>query len=562
MERRSLINLCLIILFGALLRFALLSWNPPSLNWDEVSHGYNAYSILKTGMDQWGQKFPIFNFRAYGDYPTTLNLYLTIPFIIVFGLTEFAIRFPHALLGTLTIISVYFLTFGITKKNNLSLLTAFLVAIGPWYVFTSRFVLQSNLSVFLLISSAAFFVNRDKNKLFFPFSFFLLTLTLFSYHTTRIFSPLFLVGVLLIYRNEIKNKLIYLFIGIFVILSTYILINPGALARGNVLFLIDQSAVNKLESARNNSRLPGFAAKLLYNRPLYFVEKFSRNYINYFSPQFLFLNGGTQYQFSIPNYGLIYPVSMPFFYIGLILLILRAYKKSDKESIKNYRLLLLWLILSPIPASLTNESYTVLRATTMLPIPEILIGIGFYWFLSKFPTKTRSFTILIYIIIVVVFAENYFVNYFTKYRTDYSWSWQYGYKQVVTYVNDHYRNYDKIIITKKYGEPHEYLLFYLKYNPAKFLDDTKKIAFKQSNWYWVDRFDKFYFINDWQVKLNSPEISSIQNYFVTESKQIVDCENIKCLLITSPDNFPSGWLKLETIKSLDSKPAFEIYANN
>ena len=75
MDKRNIIFLAIIVILGAILRFGLLTYNPPSLNWDEISHGYNAYSILKTGMDQWGQKLPIFNFRAYGDYPTTLNLY-------------------------------------------------------------------------------------------------------------------------------------------------------------------------------------------------------------------------------------------------------------------------------------------------------------------------------------------------------------------------------------------------------------------------------------------------------------------------------------------------------
>src|SRR5258706_5616060 len=100
--------LILIIFFGAVLRFTALSQMPPALNWDEISHGYSAYSILKTGHDEWGQLLPVTNFRAYGDYPLPLNLYLTIPFEVVFGLTTTAIRLPHALLGTLTIVAVYF----------------------------------------------------------------------------------------------------------------------------------------------------------------------------------------------------------------------------------------------------------------------------------------------------------------------------------------------------------------------------------------------------------------------------------------------------------------------
>src|SRR3989304_6986104 len=83
--------LVLIFLLTVLLRFVYLTYAPPSLNWDEVSQGYNAYSILKTGRDEWGRLLPLANFRAYGDYPVALNLYLTIPFIAIFGLSEFSL---------------------------------------------------------------------------------------------------------------------------------------------------------------------------------------------------------------------------------------------------------------------------------------------------------------------------------------------------------------------------------------------------------------------------------------------------------------------------------------
>ena len=549
MERKSLTYLLLIVILGAILRFSYLIYNPPSLNWDEVSHGYNAYSILKTGMDQWGQRFPIFNFRAYGDYPTTLNLYLTMPLIAFFGLTDLAVRLPHAFLGVLTIVSVYFLAWGITKKRNVSLFAAFLSATEPWYIFTSRFVLQSNLSVFLLISAVACFVNRDKKKFLFPLSILLFTLTLFSYHTTRIFSPLFLIGIFLIFRDEIRNKMVYIFASLFLILSAYILISPNATARGNVLFIVDRGAIGKIESLRVSSNLPEPVKRLIYNRPVYFAGQFLRNYVSYFSPQFLFLNGGTQYQFSVPGFGLLYPVSLPFFYIGLVLLIVESLRD------KNYRLLTLWLILSPVAASVTNESFAVIRATTMLPVPEVLIAIGFYWALEKIDRRYVGAVLIAYFGLYYIFMENYLVDYFTKYRVNYSWSWQYGYEQVVDYAKAHYGDYDKIIITKKYGEPHEYFLFFLNYDPAKYQNDANKIAFFQSNWYWVDRFDKFYFVNDWQVPKTEAGIWKL------ESGGEFKCNRIRCLLITSPGNYPDGWTKLSAFNFLDGKPAFEILNN-
>ncbi|PIV02180.1 glycosyl transferase, partial [Candidatus Shapirobacteria bacterium CG03_land_8_20_14_0_80_40_19] len=59
--------LILIILLSLFLRIYCLQEVPPSLNWDEISHGYNAYSILKTGKDEWGKTFPLI-FQAYGDF--------------------------------------------------------------------------------------------------------------------------------------------------------------------------------------------------------------------------------------------------------------------------------------------------------------------------------------------------------------------------------------------------------------------------------------------------------------------------------------------------------------
>ena len=532
-----------IIIF--ILAFAIrvfgLTNTPPALNWDEVSHGYNAFSILKTGMDEWGQRFPIFNFRAYGDYPTTLNLYLTIPSIALLGLNEFALRFPHALLGALTVVAVYFLSLGVTKRKDISLIAAFLAAVSPWYVFTSRFVAQSNLSVFFLTAGAALFVNRQKGKHLLPLSLLCFSATLFSYHTTRIFSPLLLTGMLFIY----KDRVLKIFVPILVLLSIWILVSPQARARGNLLFLINDAAVNKIIENRNTSKLPDALKRLIYNRPVYFVTEFSKNYISYFSPKFLFLEGGTQYQYSIPGRGLLYLISLPFFYLGLYLLI----KKTAKE--KDYRFLLLWLVLAPVPAALTNESFAVLRATTMLPITEILIATGFYFVLDKISGYKKIFALLGFVILTLLSAENYFVDYFTSYRANYSWSWQYGYKEVVNYAKENYDNYDKIIVTKKYGEPHEFFLFFLAWDPAKYQNDPELIRFYQSDWYWVDRFDKFYFANDWQVK----ELK-------LESGGRIDCKVDGCLLITSPGNYPPGWSKLETVDFLDGKPAFEIYDNN
>ena len=84
----------------------------------------------------------------------------------------------------------------------------------------------------------------------------------------------------------------------------------------------------------------------------------------------------------------------------------------------------------------------------------------------------------------------------------------------------------------------------------------------------MDGFDKFYFINDWDVP------KDMVGELILESGVIVDCvaPGIKevvesdiyfnrCLLITSGNNAPETWNKITDIKFLDGKPAFEIYEN-
>src|SRR3989339_2178944 len=102
--------LVLIVLLGFFLRTWKLGENPPGLYWDEVSLGWNGYSVLRTGMDEHGRFLPIDTFFAFGDYKPPLYIYAVVPSIWLFGLNEFAVRLPSALAGTLLVVVTYFLS--------------------------------------------------------------------------------------------------------------------------------------------------------------------------------------------------------------------------------------------------------------------------------------------------------------------------------------------------------------------------------------------------------------------------------------------------------------------
>lgn len=564
MRTKEILILFAVVLLGFILRIVNLQHTPPSLNWDEVSHGWNAFSILKTGHDEWGKVFPISNFRAYGDYPLPLNLYLTIPSLVIFGLNEFAIRFPHVLLGAGTIVSTFFLVRTLKLGFWASILSALFVAVDPWTLFPSRAVFQSNLSIFFVTTGLAFFFYRDKRILYLPLSILFLGLSVFSYHNARIFVPLFVISLVYIWKNELlillkkERKHFILSIGLliaFFVPLVAIFSNPESRARSKWVFVIDQGAVNRIIEQRQSSHLPREFSRMVYNKYTYFTSVSGRNYINYFSPQFLFFNGGTQYQYSVSGKGVLYPINIVFFYAGILFVFLASLRKK-----KQYQTLFAWLLLGLVPAAITEGEFHVIRSTTILPLPQIFVAIGLAWFWNQIKNKRHIFKIskilpfllvVSYLVLLAFMVVSYLKVYFGDYSQKYSWAWQAGYKDAVEYARNNYNEYEKIIITKKYGEPHEFFLFYWPWDPQKYADDKNTIRFYQSNWYWVDRFDKFYFVNDWDI----PKVES--GKWKMESGGEISMSG-KTLLITSPANYPPDWKLLKTINFLGGNPAFDI----
>src|SRR5438876_936530 len=125
MNKRFLISLILtlIILLGFIVRVYNLEKIPAGFFCDEASTGYNSYLILKTGHDEFGKMLPIF-FQSFGNFRPGIPFYFSIPFIAIFGLTEFSTRFPSAIIGTATIIALYFLTYLLFSSRKIALFSS------------------------------------------------------------------------------------------------------------------------------------------------------------------------------------------------------------------------------------------------------------------------------------------------------------------------------------------------------------------------------------------------------------------------------------------------------
>jgi hypothetical protein len=85
--------------------------------------------------------------------------------------------------------------------------------------------------------------------------------------------------------------------------------------------ILYQGAIGEIVNLRNKYNFNPLTERLLFNRPTYFSYIFSKNIISHFSYKYLFSQGGTNYQFSVPDFGLLFKVDLIFLVIGIIYLL-------------------------------------------------------------------------------------------------------------------------------------------------------------------------------------------------------------------------------------------------
>ena len=351
------------------------------MNWDETSIAYNAYSILKTGKDEWGVTMPL-HFKSFGEYKLPAQLYVSVPAIAIFGLNEFGVRVTPIVYGTLTVLLLYLLVQELFKKKTISLLSAFFLAISPWHIQLTRASFESSFSVFWVVMGIWFLLKGLKNPKWLIISMLPFAISVYTYNSARIFTPLFLFVVAILYWKDLwKVKKWFLGAGaVFLVLLLPLVpfvLSGEASARYKLVSITDDAGlVPRIEERRNNSKLPDILTKLIHNRYTYNTFYFSENYLAHFTPDFLFIRGAGHKQHHVQGVGQLYWIQAPYLLYGIYFLL----KKKDKS----LKILFPWLFLAFIPVSMTNDSIpNALRTLIAVPVYQIFTAVGVYEFIQK-----------------------------------------------------------------------------------------------------------------------------------------------------------------------------------
>lgn len=555
MKRNHLIFLFLIFFLGVILRFYRLGEIPVGFHRDEAFLGYNAYSILKTGRDMTGNFLPL-HLKSFLYSPAGYS-YFSIPFIGIFGLSPFSVRFASAFFGSLTILATYFLVkHGLTQIGKgintdfLALLASFILAISPWHVNLSRTSTENTLVVFFIaLGVLLYLLWIQKLKFYFlVFSFLSFSMTLFLYQAPRAFLPLFL-PLLLLFLPKLRKKEVLYFLGVFLITIIIPLLfifsskNLSLRIRTVSVFSTAQTqlVLNQQIGEDGVAGTSNKITRIFHNKLTGYSSQVLENYFKHFSYSFLFTDQGSPERYKVPNVGLLYLIELPFLLFGIWVLL------KNNKNIAAF--LLGWIIIAPLGSALTFDDVPNLQRTLLIfPALSIIVALGFLAVMALVNQKKliRN-SLIVFISLTMLFnISSYLHQYYVHSSVYRPWYRQDGYKELIGKVDALLPNYKKAIITDRESAPTIFFLFYGKYDPSLFQEETKNTTMRD-----FDRigFGKYEFSQE-ECPLRTIEKNG--KLVITGEKGILYVNSGLCKI-------PDGGREIGSVRRTDNSLVFRIF---
>ncbi|MFI5240938.1 MAG: ArnT family glycosyltransferase [Microgenomates group bacterium] len=473
-----------IFIFALVLRIYKLGTFPYGFHVDEVKAGWNALSIIQTGMDDHGNLLASY-YNTFGDWRPTGIFYLTTLPIILLGRSEFAVRFSSSLFGALTVFPLYLIVYNLSKNKRLSLIASFLLSISPWHLITSRATSEVVISTFFALFGIYFFIKliNDHRKRFAYLSIGSFLASYCLYHSIRVLAPIFLVAITIYFLKDLKKrkdkKWVVIAFSIITFVSLFLGTSKEARERlGQVSISKDLDL--KYEEARINSenKRRTIPSLVFDNKSVIYLRKLTDEYLKYFSTGFLTGNSAKPYRYVSPGAGLLTYIEFILLIVGLISIF------KNKYSI----LPIILLLISPLSAALTIEdSPNLHRAFLMLPFILTIEAYGLNYLISL-KKKVSPIIFLVLIANFGFFLNMYFNHsishkpYIKDWVLDSSSYRDVGAKDLALKIESEKGDYDKIIITNFPDNVYPWYSFFTNKSPREFnksiLRNSNEVVYK------------------------------------------------------------------------------------
>ncbi|MBP7768467.1 glycosyltransferase family 39 protein [Candidatus Woesebacteria bacterium] len=421
-----ILALGLVIAIAFFLRFYNLSLLPYGFHNDEVMNGYVGRYILTNGTDLYGNRWPLFYFDNFGDYPNVIPMYLSGFSTYIFGVTEFGVRAPIAFFGILTVVLVYVMTRWLFKNRTAALLSAFTLAVLPWHIVLSRATAEGITAsfVFLLGWYLVFLATKEKSMLKYGLAVGCLLATYLLYPSFRILVPLSSLAIHFLVTGKQWRTLAIGTTCLF-FLCTF-LITQTTWGRGRY----EQTSVFTY-----NNEIPGRAlmyatglgdghileARIFHNKILLAGREALMQYFSYFSSQFLFGIAGKPPRYAVPEHGQAYYTLAAVLICTIAAQFIVPLNKREVGTIfkqgrtQYFAVLLFLLLISPLPAAVTLDDVPNIHRSILTGILLIFVlGFCYAYVLERSMLPRIKNIVVAFFILCISLEAVHFWHYYTK----------------------------------------------------------------------------------------------------------------------------------------------------
>lgn len=185
---------------------------PNGLHIDEISIGYNAWSLSQFGTDRYNISFPVY-FNNAGSGQSSLYIYITALLSKIFGYNIVMLRLPAVIFGIILLVFLTLTAYEMFGTNS-AYITAGIITIMPVFIMGERFAFDcyAFLPMFAMLLYFSVKLIKTEKPIYAILSGISISLCLYSYILAFIIIPVFvIIGIIYcsIYKKiSITNTII------------------------------------------------------------------------------------------------------------------------------------------------------------------------------------------------------------------------------------------------------------------------------------------------------------------------------------------------------------------
>ena len=279
--------------------------------------------------------------------------------------------------------------------------------------------------------------------------------------------------------------------------------------------------------------------RIIHNKPVYAFVTMSQNFLKSYSPEFLFIKGGSNHAHNIEGYANMHLFESVFLVLGAAL-VLTSIKK------RQFALILWWALAAGVAPAITKDAPHSNRMFIVTPALAITVVLGIQHASSLIHAKWKFFLPIIVSILYLgslfVYADAYLVH-FPKSEAQY---WGAGYKKLAALLSKPENRDKKVIMTTPEESPYIYLLFYGNEDPVSYQREAVRYPVSRDGFTDVAEFGRFSFRPiDWGRD------SSIPNRLLVSSPDEIPKDIQENARFTKTNIFlPDGQIQFTIIQAL------------